>query len=405
MPRLRKDGTPARAPNRRALTEHFARKARAEGAVINVWDTKERGLVLKVQPAPSTRRSYYFVYSTRHCKRWYFIGTVPLADARRIVTKLKVLVAEGRDPAAERRSDRAAGTFAELAERYVSEHARRKNKSWAQADALVKKYLLPRWARLPVKSITRADVRAAVGAIKAPVLQNQVLACASALFSWAVKQEVVVINPCRGVERNATRSRERVLSDAEIPQFWSAFGELGLRGMALKTLLITGQRPGELARMRHEHIADGWWTLPGAADPSCGWLGTKNGATHRVWLPEPVQKVVFQKLPSGYVFATSRGNAVGKLDDAMQVICKRLGAERCTPHDLRRTHGSTITKLGFGRDAMNRIQNHREGGIADVYDRHRYEAENRKVMEAVADHLLRLAEGRGGEDKVIRGRF
>jgi hypothetical protein len=27
-------------------------------------------------------------------------------------------------------------------------------------------------------------------------------------------------------------------------------------------------------------------------------------------------------------------------------------------------------RLGFGRDAMNRVQNHREGGIADVYDRH-----------------------------------
>ena len=27
------------------------------------------------------------------------------------------------------------------------------------------------------------------------------------------------------------------------------------------------------------------------------------------------------------------------------------------------THGSTITALGFGRDAMNRVQNHKEGGI------------------------------------------
>ena len=27
-----------------------------------------------------------------------------------------------------------------------------------------------------------------------------------------------------------------------------------------------------------------------------------------------------------------------------------------------------ITALGFGRDAMNRVQNHKEGGIASVYD-------------------------------------
>ena len=46
--------------------------------------------------------------------------------------------------------------------------------------------------------------------------------------------------------------------------------------------------------------------------------------------------------------------------------------EKATPHDLRRTCLSTITKLEFGRDAMDRIANHRKGGITDVYDRHGY---------------------------------
>jgi hypothetical protein len=63
-----------------------------------------------------------------------------------------------------------------------------------------------------------------------------------------------------------------------------------------------------------------------------------------------------------------------------------------TPHDLRRTHGTRITALGFGRDAMNRIQNHKEGGIGSVYDRHRYSAENQKIMEAVAADIAALAE-------------
>ena len=75
-------------------------------------------------------------------------------------------------------------------------------------------------------------------------------------------------------------------------------------------------------------------------------------------------------------------------------IVSSLGTARATPHDLRRTHGSTITALGFGRDAMNRIQNHREGGIADVYDRHEYAEENRRMMEAVASHLISLISGK-----------
>jgi hypothetical protein len=49
---------------------------------------------------------------------------------------------------------------------------------------------------------------------------------------------------------------------------------------------------------------------------------------------------------------------------------------------------------------MNRVTNHREGGIADVYDRHRYEAENRKIMEAVAAHFMALAGGGRGKNVV-----
>jgi hypothetical protein len=57
--------------------------------------------------------------------------------------------------------------------------------------------------------------------------------------------------------------------------------------MALKVLLLTGQRPGEVTHMRFEHIADGWWTLPGSPDATTKWPATKNSQTHRVWLPQP----------------------------------------------------------------------------------------------------------------------
>jgi hypothetical protein len=94
------------------------------------------------------------------------------------------------------------------------------------------------------------------------------------------------------------------------------------------------------------------------------------------------------------------------LPGAMRNICSRLRLkDKVTPHDLRRTHGTAITGLGFTRDAMNRIQNHKEGGIADVYDRHEYSDENKRVIEAVARHLMSLAEGIEDADKVVRGKF
>jgi hypothetical protein len=42
---------------------------------------------------------------------------------------------------------------------------------------------------------------------------------------------------------------------------------------------------------------------------------------------------------------------------------------------------------------MNRITNHREGGIASVYDRHDYADENKTIMEVVAAHIVGLATG------------
>ena len=45
---------------------------------------------------------------------------------------------------------------------------------------------------------------------------------------------------------------------------------------------------------------------------------------------------------------------------------RTIGVAKLAPHDLRRTFCSRVTALEFGREAMNRVTNHKEGGIADV---------------------------------------
>ena len=392
-------------PNKRRLTELSVRKLRPRAATYLIWDTLQRGLAVRVQPTGS--RAWKVIYSRHGRPRWLHLGdagAIGLADARTLAAEAMLAVAKGKDPAAEKRAERGAGTFAELAVRYLETYAKKRNKSWRQADALVQRYLLPKWGKLQAASVTRGDVRTLVGHIEAPVLANQVLAAASAIFSWGVRQEIVAANPCRGIDRNATRSRERVLSDSEVPRFWSAFDDAGLvASSALKTILLTGQRPGECAHMRHEHIVDGWWQMPGEPVPELGWPGTKNGESHRVWLPKPVQAIIAElsdDATNGFVFAGGRGRSIGKLDRVMRDACKKLEVGKATPHDLRRSHGSTITALGFGRDAMNRIQNHKEGGIGSVYDRHQYAEENKRIMETVAARIMALVEGRTDE-KVV----
>jgi integrase len=235
---------------------------------------------------------------------------------------------------------------------------------------------------------------------------NQATKALSALFAWAIKEEIVAVNPCKGIEHHPLTSRERILSDSELPLFWSAFDDAGLvHGAALRCLLLLGQRPGETSHMRKEHVVDGWWTMPGEPVPALGWPGTKNAMTHRIWLPAPVRDIIADlddgDATTGFVFAGERGGPVTNLDGIMRTICAKLGVERAVPHDLRRTHGSTVTKLGLGRDIMNRIQNHREGGIASVYDRYSYADEIKRAMELVAARIFALATGQALVDNNI----
>ena len=223
MPRSRRDGTPARSANKRRLSDAFIKTVRPDpDRVVVYWDTLLRGLALSVQP--SGHLAWKCVYTMRgRGPRWYSIGNagaITLSDARKLASKILYQVAEGADPHADRLALRGRGSFEQVAKRYLEEHARKRNKSWRQADALVARYLLPRWAKLDIGNIKRTDVKAVIAAIAAPVLANQVLAAASAIFSWAMRQEIIAANPCSGVEKNDTTSRERVLSDAEIAAFW-----------------------------------------------------------------------------------------------------------------------------------------------------------------------------------------
>jgi integrase len=292
-------------------------------------------------------------------------------------------VAEGKDPVADRVAERGHGTFAELAERYLNEYAKKHNKSWKQADFLVRKYLLPKWAKLC--SVTRRDVEVMHASIEKPILANQVIAAASAIFSWAVKKAIITINPCVGVDRNKTKARERVLSDAEVALFWPKLNP------ALRMILLTGQRPGEVEHLRREHVIDGWWEMPGEPVLTLGWPGTKNARSHRVWLSAPVQELLPDLLAKRYRW----------LDRAMREICAELGVEKATPHDLRRTALSAVTRLKFGRDAMDRIANHKEDGVTDVYDRYSYAEEDKGIMETLGRHILSLAGAPGDRGKVV----
>ena len=145
-----------------------------------------------------------------------------------------------------------------------------------------------------------------------------------------------------------------------------------------------------VAAMQRDHIVDGFWQMPGK--PVGDWPGTKNGRDHRVALSESALTLI-----EGHLAAKNSYNRSSKL---LKTLVAELGIERATPHDLRRTCLTTITRLGFGRDAMDRIANHKTQSVTDVYDRHGYAEEDKRIMAAVARHVLSVI-GETGKTNVV----
>lgn len=387
---------PRRPARRRNFSDALVRSLRPEVHSFRLWDTRVPGLYLRVWP--SGKKCFYADCRCRGRRRPYFIGRYPtfsVAEAREEARDALRKAAKGIDPIAEKRAHRGT-TLDEVHKRYVEEYAVKHNKSWERTKGLVEKYILQDLGRRAVKDVTRAEIRAAVGGIK-PILANQILAATSAVFTWAIKQDLVKENPCKGIDRNPTRSRSRIVSDTEVPLLFNALSGDGVAHRALKVIWLTGQRPGEVSCMRHEHVVDAWWQMPGA--PCRGWPGTKNKRDHRVWLPRAARAIIDRGNVTpinGYVFAGAGDRPVEHLDAVMRAICDQLGIrDRITPHDLRRSFLTTVTGLGFTRHLMDVIANHKTDAVTDTYDRHSYSNEVRQAMETVADHVLNLALGSG----------
>jgi len=70
-------------------------------------------------------------------------------------------------------------------------------------------------------------------------------------------------------------------------------------------------------------------------------------------------------------------------------------------HDLRRSAGTYLARAGVDRLVISKILNHAEGGLTQIYDRHRYVAEKRRALDLWGERLEAIVEGREGPDNVV----
>src|SRR5271163_3862479 len=119
---------------------------------------------------PTGHKAWKCVYSRNGSPRWLHIGdaaAIGLADARRLAARAMLEAAEGKDPVADRRAQRTQGAFAELAAQYVETYAKRKNKSWQQAEKLVRRNVLPHWRKLKATQGRELSTLAPLRALRA----------------------------------------------------------------------------------------------------------------------------------------------------------------------------------------------------------------------------------------------
>jgi integrase len=363
------------------------------------------GLYIRV--LPTGRKVWMHVYSVDGKRRWYKLGVYPdlsLADARVKLRKVKGTLDDGKDPAEEKQrlaqERRAALTVEELCQEYLEKWAKPRKKSWKEDKRCLDKDVIPLWGKRKARDITKRDVILLLESIVergAPVQANNTLEKVRKMFNFAVERDIIQHSPCQGV-RPLTKKvhKDRNLSADEINTFWSSLSGCPMSDKircALKLILVTAQRPGEVIGLHTSEIDGQWWTIPAER--------SKNGKAHRVYLSPLALELIGDR--KGYVFESPKG---GKAMDvnALAFALRRsfkpdektekaaLNLEHFTPHDLRRTAASHMASLGFGV-VVEKVLNHTNRTVTAIYDRYDYDAEKKRALLAWERRLKEIITG------------
>jgi integrase len=220
------------------------------------------------------------------------------------------------------------------------------------------------------------------------------------MFNFAGERDIIDFSPLAGMRRGKEDSRSRVLTDDEIKKLWNCLDMeradidiYRLTKLALKAILLTGQRPGEVAGMTWEQIDGEWWVIPANR--------RKNNMENRVPILPMLSSIIEDaRVYSGnspYVFRSSYNEDMPLTVGAMaRAILRHRDemkiSERFTPHDLRRTLRTRLAELGISDIVAECILGHKLQGIIAVYNRHTYDTEKRQALAAWEKHLRKILE-------------
>ena len=353
------------------------------------------GLVLRI--SSKGIKSFSFPFRLGGKTGRFSIGKYPqisLKKARELVTEAKSEVANNIDPRTKKRAMRIAldNTVKSMSEEFIKKYAKKKNKSWRQAEYNLRLYFVNELANKPVNQVGRGDILTILDDLTSQgklTTANRALAHIKRFFGWLVERGYIEHSPATYIKPLYNeKPRERVLSDSEIKAIWDSSEQLNSSyGHCTKLMFLCGQRESETAHLRRSQIEDNIWHL--ASDD------TKNKMPSLVPLSKQATSIIRNTVneENDYLFTSGRigDKPINGFSKAKANLNKLSKVSDWKFHDIRRTVATNLSKMGYNRMLIKRILNHADGDVTAIYDRYQYINEKREALQSWADKLDEIA--------------
>jgi integrase len=322
-------------------------------------DDQVRGLHLRCFAGG---KGWYLYYRNQQGKqRKPKIGNYPaikLEQARTIARRQLAEVAMGGDPSRRRALTKAAETVSDLCDRYLSEHAltNKKERSIAEDRRYIEKIIKPSWGKLQPTEVTEDDIgKLRRDNVKTPIRFNRCLALISKMWSFARLPSIT-----KDITKFPEKPRQRFLSANEIAVVAKVLAKNEVQYpravAAIRLLLITGARMGEIIRCRREWYHGDHLLLED--HKTSGHIGHKF-----IPLPKEAQEIINRLPPEGdYLCGIS-----WRPTRVWNKIVEETGLPHFTIHDLRRTFVSRGLSGGFSLDVLGKLIGHKNTSTTNRY--------------------------------------
>ena len=384
------------------LTKRTVDAAEPEAERYILWDSALKGFGLRVET--SGTKTFLVRYRIAGRKRFVALGRfgqLTPEQARGLAQETLANVRHGHDPAAERRKERAANSVAELASRFLAEHvgAKRKSSTAVHYRSLIECHLLPKHGSRKAHDFARADLaRLHLSLQDRPYQANRLLSVVASMYSFGERHGLVPegYNPAARIERFPEARRERFLSTEELARLGEAFrkfesdGRFGTGIAALRLLLFTGARLGEILHLRWEDV-----------DIERGLLLLPDSKTGRkaITLNAPALAVLHSLERSGRFVIAGANPEVPRADlkKPWTAVTEAASLSGLRIHDLRHSFASVGAGGGFGLPIIGKLLGHMQAATTQRYA-HLDADPIRRAADAIGASIAAALDGRQGDN-------